>query len=143
MELVCSLCGKSSIPAPPGANGKTRFTCRICCGEISRQKLEPVPADDSPETQELALRPATVVPGSEPEMLYGEDLPRPKSEALALFRLLRRNGTTREEIRSLISVPAEAVEQARSRRDAPALKAFAWRGRVLAEFDRLGESVTS
>jgi hypothetical protein len=139
MEILCHLCGKSSIPAPPGANGKTRFTCRICCGEISRQKPEPEPADHVPEPAEVARRPATAVPGAEPETLYGEDLPRARTEALALFRLSRRNGTTREEIRSLISVPAEAVEQARSRRDSPALKAFAWRGRVLAEFDRLGK----
>jgi hypothetical protein len=139
MELVCSLCGKSSIPAPPGANGQTRFFCRDCCAEIAQQKLEPVPADHVPEPAAVARRPAIIVPDGEPERLYGEDLPRPGSEALALSRLLRRNGTAREEIRSLISVPTEAVEQARARRDAAALRAFAWRGRVLAEFDRLGK----
>jgi hypothetical protein len=35
--LVCSICDRNSIPAPPGSTANTRFFCRICIARLGRR----------------------------------------------------------------------------------------------------------
>lgn len=37
-ELSCCICGNAKIPAPQGANERTRFTCRACVGLAWRRR---------------------------------------------------------------------------------------------------------
>ena len=38
--LACSLWGKNPIPLPPGATAETRYTCKLCCERLWRQKIQ-------------------------------------------------------------------------------------------------------
>jgi len=142
-EILCSVCGRNSIPAPPGTTPRTRFVCRECCPQPAfSEPPEDVTLDVRAEAGAHATQGTPEPLEEEPDALLWTATSA-EAEACLLFAMLGRNGDTPESLRKLIAVPPriEAVLRTYARQHPETQewieRALGFRAAVLAEFVRL------